>query len=278
MLLQKLIFLPIIAILLIACGSQIQTRTSPIDGKAMVRVAGGEFTLGLSDAQTQTLIEDYRLTADALKFEQPQQSLNLPEFWIDQNLVTNAEYKKFLDANPSRPVPKLNIAAVRPWNWDQTARTPPQGRENYPVVLVTWSDATAYCQWAGKRLPTEAEWEKAARGTDGRMYPWGNTWQADKTAVGKAGAKDASPVGQFQGGASPYGAYDMVGNVWQWTSSLDKAYPYVASDGREDPNAQGLRITRGGMYAFGPGISRANTRNHFEAEGRSISVGFRCVM
>lgn len=278
MFLHKLIFLPILVILLIACGAQVQTRTSPIDGKQMVRVTGGEFKLGLSDAQAQTLIEDYRLTADALKFEQPEQSPNLPEFWIDQNLVTNAEYKRFLDANPSYPVPMLDLNAVRPWNWDQAARTFPQGRENYPVVLVTWGDAAAYCQWAGKRLPTEAEWEKAARGTDGRLYPWGNTWEADKTTVGKAGAKDASPAGQFQSGASPYGAFDMVGNVWQWTSSLDKAYPYVPSDGREDPNAAGMRITRGGMYAFGPGISRTNTRNHFDAEGRSISVGFRCAM
>lgn len=269
--------LVVLVLVLVACGGQVETRTSAIDGKVMVRVPGGAFKIGTSDALAQELTEQYQTTGGALKGEQPEQTIQLPDFWIDQNLVTNAEYKKFLDANPNQAVPALDLDAVRPWNWDAGTRTFPAGRENYPVVLVTWDDAIAYCKWAGKRLPTEAEWEKAARGTDGRLYPWGNAWDETKTTVGKIGAKDASPVGQFPGGASPYGAYDMVGNVWQWTSSLDQSYPYVATDGREDLKGAGKRITRGGMYAFGPGISRTNIRNAIDPQSRAISVGLRCA-
>jgi len=207
----------------------------------------------------------------------PEQSVTLPEFWIDRDLVTNAEYKKFTDANPGYPVPNSELDALKPWAWDQGARTFPAHRDNYPVVLVTWSDASAYCKWAGNRLPTEAEWEKAARGSDGRLYPWGNDWDSTKTAFGEKGARDASLVGSFPGGASPWGANDMVGNVWQWTSSLWKAYPYDANDGREDQGQEGARVTRGGMFAFGPAVSRTNSRNALDPGAKAVSVGFRCA-
>ena len=258
-------------------GNAITTKTSPTDGKVMVRVPAGEFKLGTSADQASDLAKKFNLNPNFFAGESPQQTLALPEFYIDQTPVTNAEYKKFIDANPNQEVPYLALDLVRGFNWDQTARTFPQGREQYPAVLVTWQDAAAYCKWTGKRLPTEAEWEKAARGLDTRMWPWGNEWDASRVWSGSGKRADAAPVGQFPTGASPYGAQDMVGNIWQWTSSLDKPYPYNASDGREDPNATGLRVTRGGAFPFGAEVTRTATRNRFEASDRAASIGFRCV-
>lgn len=260
-----------------ACSAPIQTRTNSTDGKVMVQVPAGDFKMGISDGQIQTLVDQQHATAAGFALERPEQTVNLPAFWVDRDLVTNADYKKFLAANPTHPVPDIDLTQLKGWSWDAQTRSFPQGRDNYPVVLVTWSDANAYCQWAGARLPTEAEWEKAARGEDGRLYPWGNDWAKDKTAFGDKGSTDAAPVGTFPTGTSPYGANDMVGNVWQWTSSLFMDYPYQANDGREDATKTGERVLRGGMYGFGPAVSRVNVRNKFAPDDKAISVGFRCA-
>ncbi len=260
-----------------ACSSGVESRTNATDGKVLVRVPAGEFKMGINDAQIRTLVENYAAAANSFELEKPEHIVNIGEFWIDRDLVTNADYKKFLDAHPERAVPDIDIPQLKGWSWDAAARRFAPGRENLPVVLVTWDDASAYCEWAGMRLPTEAEWEKAARGADGRLYPWGNTWDQNKTAFGEKGASDAAPVGSFASGASPYGVNDMVGNVWQWTTSLPMPYPYRADDGREDPEDSGERVTRGGMFAFGPAVSRANVRSKFAPDDKAISVGFRCA-
>lgn len=275
---KKIVILWVGCLLFIAaCSPQLQTKTNATDGKVLVDVPAGEFKMGTSDAQIQTLVTQQNGSASGFAAERPEQTVNVAEFWIDRDLVTNADYKKFLDANPTHPVPDIDLTQLKAWSWNAETRTFPQGRENFPVVLVTWDDANAYCKWAGGRLPTEAEWEKAARGTDGRLYPWGNDWAKDKSAFGEKGASDASPVGTFTTGNSPYGATDMVGNVWQWTNSLMMDYPYQANDGREDPTKAGERVIRGGMYAFGPGVSRTNARNKFAPEDKAISLGFRCA-
>jgi formylglycine-generating enzyme required for sulfatase activity len=258
-------------------GQQVVTKTNSIDGKVMVRVAAGDFLMGTSAQEQSDLAAKYELQPGAFSSESPQETVSLPEFYIDQNAVTNAEYKKFLDANPNQDVPFLADAIAQTLNWDKAQRTFPAGRDQYPVVLVNWNEASAYCKWAGGRLPSEAEWEKAARGADGRTWSWGNEWDTAKANTAESSPQDASPVGQFPKGASPYGALDMVGNVWQWTSSLDKPYPYNANDGREDPQAPGLRVTRGGSWLFGAVVSRVATRNAFEATDASLSIGFRCV-
>lgn len=272
------ILLFVLVMLSAACSPRIETRTSATDGKVMMRVPAGEFRMGTSDAQIQQLVSQHGAAPNGFEFEKPEHTVNVGAFWMDRDLVTNAEYQKFLDANPTRAVPAIELAQLQPWVWNAAARTFPPGRENFPVVLVTWEDARAYCEWAGKRLPTEAEWEKAARGADGRLYPWGSAWDKTKTAFGERGATDAAPVGSFPGGASPYGAQDMVGNVWQWTSTRWSPYPYRADDGREDSSQTVERVTRGGMFAFGAAVSRANVRNKLDANSKALSVGFRCAM
>ena len=266
------------ALALAGCGAEaVVTRSSPIDGKLMVRVPPGAFVMGTSAAQESELSKKLSLPPNILGAEMPQSSLTLSEFYIDQTPVTNAEYKKFLDTDPQRDVPFLLLPQAQPANWDRQTRAYPSARAQYPVALVSWKDASAYCRWAGKRLPTEAEWEKAARGGDGRLWPWGNDWDATRSNGAEQGLLDATPVGKYPAGASPSGALDMSGNVWQWTSTLDKEYPYQAADGREDPSAAGMRVTRGGAFLFGAAFTRAAVRSRFNPDGISLSIGFRCA-
>lgn len=248
-----------------------------MDGKVMVRVASGEFEMGTSDSQKAQLASQFGVNTRVLTEESPISKLMLAEFYLDQTPVTNAEYKRFIDANREYAVPFVADDRMQSYNWDKATRTFPAGRDQYPVVLVSWKDAMAYCNWAGKRLPTEAEWEKAARGTDARIWPWGNEWDTSKANSAEQHNGDSTPVGKFANGASPYGALDMVGNVWQWTSSLDKPYPYNPNDGREDDKASGMRITRGGAWGFGPSIDRTALRSRFDPSAVSLSIGFRCA-
>ncbi|MEP7199466.1 MAG: SUMF1/EgtB/PvdO family nonheme iron enzyme, partial [Chloroflexota bacterium] len=145
-------------------------------------------------------------------------------FHIGKYPVTNQQYKRFVDATKQ---------AV-PADWDKENRTYPLGKVNHPVVHVTKNDAEAYCKWAGKRLPTEEEWERAARGIDGREYPWGNEFDKDKTNTQESGIGGTSPVGVFLNGASPCGALDMVGNVWEWTANQYDKNSFVVRGGSWD--------------------------------------------
>jgi formylglycine-generating enzyme required for sulfatase activity len=183
---------------------------------------------------------------------------------VDRTEVTNTQFVQFARAAGFRPRPALLMAA--------------QGKEDHPVVHVTWEDAVAYCRWAGKRLPTEAEWEYAARGTDGRRYPWGDTWDPSRARFeGNNGGQTTAPVGSYPAGASPFGVLDLAGNVWGWTSSLERPYPYVATDGREDPAAPGQRVTRGGGWRFRPGALRTTVRWGLEPTTQRPVIGFRCA-
>jgi formylglycine-generating enzyme required for sulfatase activity len=221
--------------------------------------------------------------------ERPAHEVTLPAFSIDRTPVTNADFSEFLNAlrlaQGERPMKdgarlyddddedaRIHRAGTR-WRADP-------GFENHPVVEASWRGAREYCARSGKRLPTEAEWEKAARGTDGRRYPWGNE-PPDRTRA-QAGAKFnmTVPVGLRPRGASPYGALDMAGNVWQWTSSLYRPYPYRADDGREDPASPEPRATRGGGHDSPAGeittTQRGRNLSRAPAAGHH-NIGFRCA-
>ena len=206
----------------------------------------------------------------------------LANFRIGKYPVTNEQYARFVAAAGHQP----------PVHWQGS--TPPPELRSQPVVYVTWHDALAYCTWLGHargeavRLPTEAEWEKAARGTDGRIYPWGNEFDPEHCNMADTGIGGASPVGVFAQGASPYGVLDMAGNVWEWTQSLwgekieapDYLYPYDPSDGREDTAAADrvLRVVRGGSFNFNRVSVHCAYRDGLNPDVRDWSDGFRVVV
>jgi len=187
--------------------------------------------------------------------------------------VTNLQYKKFIDETQRRSPPHFEN------------RTFPTGKADHPVVYVSWMDADAYCNWAGKRLPTDEEWEKAARGTDGRRYPWGMEFGLDKAntpqlwkELGEQG--DTLPVGSFVAGTSPYGLYDVSGNVWEWTASWYQAYP--GNTKKTQNYGEIYKTLKGGSWwdcsFYQCGISAPTyNRAFFLKSTRNSSFGFRCA-
>ncbi|MEM7129361.1 MAG: SUMF1/EgtB/PvdO family nonheme iron enzyme [Chloroflexota bacterium] len=201
----------------------------------------------------------------AMDSELPQHEVNLAEFRIARVPVTNGQYKLFVDDQDYQP----------PTHWEGSQIT--IGKENHPVVNVSWHDAMAFCDWAGVQLPSEAQWEKAARGTDGQLYPWGNESPTRKLCNFGNIVGGTTSVGHYPGGASPYGCLDVAGNVWEWTSSLCKPYPYDPTDGREDSERDGDRLWRGGSFVdLIPGV-RCAFRYHHVPTARYDLVGFRFV-
>ncbi len=203
---------------------------------------------------------------EALADELPQHQVELLSFELSLTPVTNAQYQRFVSTG----------AAPAPAHWIEGM--PPPGLEHHPVTWVDWFEAGAFCTWAGGRLPSEAEWEKAARGTDARRYPWGGLDDPEGRAVVGAGIKHGSPsaVGERLSGASPYGLLDMAGNVWEWVSSAYRPYPYDAADGREDPDDGLERVLRGGSFASPAlGWARCASRSRSHAVRRQCHIGFR---
>jgi len=201
---------------------------NPKDGKEMVRVPAGKFLYGEDEKQVE-----------------------LPEFWIDRAPVTNAEYARFVAETGHR----------RPEHWK--GRTPPKKIADHPVTYVTWHDATAYAKWAGGRLPTEQEWEKAARGTDGRIYPWGDEPPNERRCNFGRNVGDTTPVGQYSPqGDSPYGCVDMAGNVWEWTASESE---------------YGGRVLCGGAFFTVDSDVRCGARAGGNPSIRDRDAGFRVV-
>jgi formylglycine-generating enzyme required for sulfatase activity len=175
------------------------------------------------------------------------------------------------------PEPPQGDYLGRDWDWEKQVQ-----RLNRPVISVSWEHALAYTRWLAEvtkqvwRLPTEAEWEKAARGTDGRIYPWGNVFDQARCNTVEARIGTTTPLGMYPGGASPYHVQDMAGNVGEWTSSRFSPYPYVSGDGREDPLSTGERVLRGGSWCGDANGARAAYRNdHRRVDFTSDDMGFR---
>jgi len=247
----------------------------------MVRIAAGSYLIG---------------SEQGLADERPAHRVTLQEFWIDRHEVTNAEFAAFLQASGIAPGDarlRENARAPQRRTWvalddaesrisDTGGRFSVQpGYERHPVNEVTWNGARAYCSWRGARLPTEAEWEAAARGPQGRTFPWGNEPPTAQRAVYARRSNQTEPVGARPAGATPEGVHDLAGNVAEWTSSLYRPYPYRVNDGREDAQAPGERVTRGGDHVFdaAPDKLRGSFRAGFS---RAVSaghrhIGFRCA-
>ncbi|MGH7767756.1 MAG: formylglycine-generating enzyme family protein [Candidatus Binatia bacterium] len=235
----------------------------------MASIPAGHFIMGDNDGPSD---------------ERPAHRVEVAAFSIDRLPVTNAKFAEFLNA-----VGPVNSASEKLFDVDDSdARVRRRkakwvadiGYENHPVVEVSWAGARDYCAWAKKRLPTEAEWEKAARGTDGRKYPWGNEPPDGSRARFNAGYNNTAPVDGFSKGASPFGVLDLSGNAWEWVSSAYLPYPYNSSDGRENLTSGPERGTRGGGHDStaaelttthrGKGLSRNFRSGHH-------NIGFRCA-
>jgi formylglycine-generating enzyme required for sulfatase activity len=236
----------------------------PADGKDMIFVPGGIFIMGSDDGSPS---------------HQPEHIVQVADFYIDRWPVTNAEYKKFVD-DTGHPVPNYDVSwcDTEGYNWDPKTRMVPEGKADHPVVLVTWEDAMAYAAWAGKRLPTEAEWERAARGLEGRCYPWGNEFLPGRCNCREGGFTGTSPVGYFSpDGDTPEGVVDMLGNVWEWTNSFFWPYPYDANDGRESRQARGFRVLRGASWRNDVTVVYCVARLDGDFQFFT-NVGFRCAV
>jgi formylglycine-generating enzyme required for sulfatase activity/predicted phosphodiesterase len=242
-------------------------------GVELLRIPAGPFLMGTPKERVDELTAED--VSHSFLNESPQHRIELPAFLISRYPVTNREYEAFVRAT-GRDVPYLDDEWSRKMNWDRDQRTFPADKADHPVTLVSWSDATAYCRWLGARLPTEAEWEKAARGEDGREWPWGNSWQSERCNSDYLYG-GTTPVGQFgMRGESVYGVADVVGNVWEWCSSLPDPYPYLATDGREAVVTVGKRVQRGGAWTdLGRRYARCATRAAQLPTDFGFNVGFR---
>ncbi len=249
-----------------------QTQTTAVSTnpfKTMALVSAGYFVMGSNNGPDD---------------EKPEHRFFVKSFLIDVLPVSNADFAKFLNARGL----KNHLGESFYDDDDRDARIHQQnslwqadrGYATHPVNEVSWLGARDYCTWLNKRLPTEAEWEKAARGTDGRMYPWGNSKPDRNRALYGAAYNSSAPVDAFPEGASPYGALDLSGNQWEWVSSAYRPYPYSADDGRENQTPGPIRSTRGGGHDSSEDELTTTQR------GRNLSrnpraghhnIGFRCA-
>jgi rhamnose transport system permease protein len=200
--------------------------------------------------------------------ESPAQTVDLPAYQIDRFEVTNDDFALFTAATGYQTEAEQKGS-------NKTWRSYVVDKGNHPVVKVTWADANAFCEWLGKRLPTELEWEKAARGSEGNLYPWGNSFESGRANLKDSGIRGTVAVGSFPGGSSPYGVEDLAGNVWEWMADSFQAYP---NSSFEDPFYQNnLIVTRGGGWFDEDAQVRASNRSAAAPDAANDDLGFRCV-
>ena len=247
------------------------------DNSILILIPAGEFIMGTADDDIEYILKTYPETRrEWFDPERPQRKVYLQNYYIGKYEVTNDQFKKFINESGYKAQ----------GNWHDYSNA---GRDKHPVAGVTWYDAEAYCKWAGLQLPSDAEWEKAARGTDGRMYPWGSKWDKNLCNNLTADMSDlvnsrtpgieckTIPTGIIPGSASPFGVFDMAGNVWEWcdNSSRKPANIYSGESNLEEKN----RIVRGGSWHGNtPFPFRCTSRLSRPANEASIYTGFRCSL
>ena len=268
-----------------------KTYSSQVEGKdrsSMVFIPAGEFSMGSDSEQIHSALNVFDgIPFDAFQAEQPQHPVVLNDYYIDQNEVTYRLFSRFIEATGRTP-PKF-------WG-DERFHQP-----DHPVLGVNWHDANAYCTWAGKRLPTEAEWEKAARGTQGFAYPWGNTWDPTHSNTASYWAKESFPsiekwakwmqkaledgdagpleVGKFSSGVSPYGLHDMAGNVSEWVADWYTPYnpqPTLVHNPTGQDSGK-MKVHRGGSWSVSSIFARSSYRARENPEKGSPYIGMRCA-
>lgn len=280
----------------------------PEDGAEMVFVLAGDFVMGSDQADVDRIVATCRkagFSAETCKElsdrERPRRRVTLDAFHIDKFEVTNRLFERFTRATHHRTTAEIDghglgwLEKDGRWQWTPVSGASwraPNGAgtpapADHPVVQVSWNDADAYCRWAGKRLPTEAEREKAARGPDGRRYPWGDEWDPSRANSGMLagqvqlvpGVRTTTPVGSYATGVSVYGAYDLAGNVWEWVADWYDAAYYQRSPDRnpKGPDSGQRRSIRGGSWNNIPLFMSASYRLHYPPNFRNYTLGFRCA-
>jgi serine/threonine-protein kinase len=229
------------------------------DGMTMVYVPVGEFTMGSEKGD---------------RFAKPVHSVALDAYWIDQTELTNGMYAKCVNAGVCDP--PIDVSTITRSSYYGNSQF-----NNYPVIHVNWNQARAYCDWAGVTLPTEAQWEKAARGTDGRVYPWGDEKKDCSKANSSGCESDTAAVGSYPAEVSPYGAFGMAGNVQEWVNDWydGSYYSNSPSNNPQGPSSGNLRVVRGGAWnLFGEITASTFFRSSEDPKNNwNTSIGFRCV-
>ncbi len=270
---QLLFVILLLSIAVSACAptTPVVPDATPLPLDAMALIPAGTFTLGNSVDQAMAECQKFRSDCQREWFaaEEPAHSVDLPAFYMDVYEVTNAAYKACEEAGSCKP-PRLSSSATHESYYGSAPYN------DYPVINVDWTMAQTYCEWRGARLPTEAEWEKAARGTDGRTYPWGEGLDTSRANYFDSKIGDPVAVGSYESGKSPYGIYDMTGNVWEWVADWYDVYP-GGNPGASSDFGQKARGLRGGAW-LDPGNSiHSAFRGGLDPSRSYGNIGFRCA-
>jgi formylglycine-generating enzyme required for sulfatase activity len=263
----------------------------PADGMMMVYIPAGDFEMGSNEGEVAYVLElCNQYFGDCLRewfdIEQPQHTVAVDGYWIDQTEVTNEQYRQCVEAGECA-APGESLSHTRLAYYGDSAYG------DYPVISVSWYHATAYCEWAGARLPTEAEWEYAARGHEGWRYPWGDTFDRTRLSycdanctlgwadgAGDDGFEETAPVGSYPGGVSWCGVWDLAGNVYEWVVDWygEEYYGISPPQNPTGPTSGEYRIVRGGSWGDGPVYTRSAFRDLYNPDFATTILGFRCAL